>query len=82
MTHGGATSVKASCPININKASQIERRIGMEVDAKTKCTFEATQNAFNDLEVSITWRVHKLTDLLNRIRDVWPCKCEVLKSSH
>ncbi|KAJ6862578.1 hypothetical protein NC652_039434 [Populus alba x Populus x berolinensis] len=34
----------------INKASQIGRRLGIETDAKTKCTFEVMQNTHGGLE--------------------------------
>ena len=65
MTHGEAMSVRATCPIGINQASQVRMHISVEVNASTKGTFKLTQNALNSLKVSITWILHKVTDLLN-----------------
>jgi hypothetical protein len=50
VTHGEATSVRATCPIDINQASQVRMHISVEVNASTKGTFKLTQNKLNDLE--------------------------------
>jgi len=41
-----------------------------------------TQNAFNGSPMRIYRSMHKLTDFVNNIADVWSCKDEILKSTN
>jgi hypothetical protein len=52
------------------------------VEAKRGRTFQVAQDTFNSSPIGLSRSMHKLTDPIYSITDVWSSKREILKSTN
>lgn len=53
----------------------------MELKSVVKIALDIAQDALDECKVWLTRHMHMKTDLLNRIRNVGACQCEVVKGT-
>ena len=49
--------------------------VGAEKQLMITCVFDISKKAFYSYPMCRSWRMHKLTQAIDKEGDVWPCEC-------
>jgi hypothetical protein len=80
-TSGGATSVRATCPICIGIGNDRGWSGGNSVSTQIKRTLDVPDDVFDEIEMRGSWGMHKETCLMNDIGNFGTGESKVMKST-
>jgi hypothetical protein len=77
-TGGGFSGIMTTSPISVGVCNEIKRGRHMDFETEMGGALHIAKNAFDELEVGISWIMHKEANLLDSVGKIRTCEGEVL----